>query len=114
MLPPLLPPPAVYYFPPAAAYHRHGESEEWDMNAPTSAASVQSLAAASFQLLGKWEFRQSCQSLPRSHGARELFHRRCAGSGSLRHQGADEQAAGGGSGGDNIWTHPRRAHLLML
>lgn len=53
MLPPPLPPPAVYYFPPAAAYHLHGESEEWDMNAPTSAASVQSLAAASLQLLGK-------------------------------------------------------------
>ncbi|XP_075375523.1 uncharacterized protein LOC142418077 isoform X6 [Mycteria americana] len=68
MLPPPLPPPAVSYFPPAAAYHLLGESEEWDMNAPTSAASVQSLAAAPFQLLGERGFRQSCQPLPRSHG----------------------------------------------
>lgn len=82
-------------------------SEEWDMNAPTSAAPVQGLAAASFQLLGERGFRESCQALPRSHGGE---HEGCsASSRSLGHKGAAKEAAGGGGGADNIWTHPRRS-----
>ncbi|KAM9522435.1 uncharacterized protein ACIB01_016112 isoform 1-T1 [Guaruba guarouba] len=98
-----LPPQAVYYFPPAVAYHLHGESEERDMNAPTSA---QSLAAASFQLLGKRGFSKAAQEPWRRE------HKRCS-TGAAPAAGASG-TAGGGSGGDNIWTHPRRAHLLML
>lgn len=76
-----LPPRAVYYFPPAVAYHLHCESEERDMNAPTSA---QSLAAASFQLPGKGGFRQSCPGAMEER-AQEMLHWRRAGSGSLWH-----------------------------